>query len=80
MLTIQSAPPHAGLRPFIRAYVQREAKLGRLELVESVVARLEVMVEFEFAGPREVRNYGSEKIKEPNAISVIGPQVGGVRD
>ncbi len=74
MLIVQSASPHTGLHPFIRSYVQREANLGRLELVEPVVARLGVMLEFEFAGSYEVRNYGSETVEEPNAISVIGPQ------
>ena len=64
MLAVQSASPHIALRPYIRAYVQREAELGCLELVEPVVARLGVMLEFEFAGSYEVRNYGS----------VIGPQ------
>ena len=74
MLTVHSASPNAALRPFVRAYVQREAKLGSLELVEPVVARLGVMLEFEFAGSYEVRNYGSETVEDPNAISVIGPQ------
>ena len=74
MLNVQSASPSPALRPFIRAYVQREAHLGSLELVEPVVARLGVMLEFEFAGSYEVRNYGSESLEKPNAISVIGPQ------
>ena len=53
MLTVQSGSPCAELRPFIRTYVQREAKLGQTELVEPVVARLGVMLEFEFAGSYE---------------------------
>ena len=74
MLTVQSAPPELLLKPFIRAYVQREARLGSRELVEPVVARLGVMLEFEFAGSYEVRNYGTETVEEPNNISIIGPQ------
>ena len=74
MLTVQSAPPELALRPFVRAYVQREAHLGSQELVEPVVARLGVMLEFEFAGSYEVRNYGTETVEEPNDISIIGPQ------
>jgi AraC-like DNA-binding protein len=74
MLTVQSASPDPRLQPFIRTYVQREAHLGTQELIEPVVARLGVMLEFEFAGSYEVRNYGSETIEDPNAISVIGPQ------
>lgn len=74
MLAVESASPDPVLQPFIRTYVQREASLGTQELVEPVVARLGVMLEFEFAGSYEVRNYGSETIEDPNAISVIGPQ------
>ncbi len=74
MLTVQSASPNPALLPYIRTYVQRDAHLGTRELVEPVVARLGVMLEFEFAGSYEVRNYGSETIEEPNVISVIGPQ------
>jgi AraC-like DNA-binding protein len=74
MLTVQSAPPELVLKPFIRAYVQRDAHLGSQELVEPVVARLGVMLEFEFAGSYEVRNYGTETVEEPNNISIIGPQ------
>lgn len=74
MLTVQTAPPGPALKPVIRAYVQREARLGTRELIEPVVARLGVMLEFEFAGSYEVRNYGSNLIDEANAISIIGPQ------
>ena len=74
MLTVQSAVPHSLLRPFVRAYVQRAAHLGDLELVEPVVARLGVMLEFEFAGPYEVLNYGSNAIDDTFPISIIGPQ------
>ncbi len=74
MLTVQSASPESILKPFIRSYVQREARLGSQVLVEPVVARLGVMLEFEFAGSYEVRNYGTETVEEPNNISIIGPQ------
>jgi AraC-like DNA-binding protein len=73
-LRVQSAAPVPALRPFVRAYVQREARLGGVELVEPVVARLGVMLEFEFAGAYEVRNYGTETLDETNPISIIGPQ------
>ena len=74
MLNVQSAAPQPALRPLIRAYVQREARLGTQELVEPVVARLGVMLEFEFAGAYEVRNYGSNLLDATFPISVIGPQ------
>jgi AraC-like DNA-binding protein len=74
MLAVATAPPLSALRPFIRAYVQREARLGARELTEPVVARLGVMLEFEFAGPYEVRNYGSNTLDATFPISIIGPQ------
>ncbi len=74
MLKVRTAPPEPALQSCIRAYVQREARLGVQELVEPVVARLGVMLEFEFAGSYEVRNYGSERLEEANPISIIGPQ------
>jgi AraC-like DNA-binding protein len=74
MLTVQTAAPQLLLRPFLRAYVQRAAHLGDQELVEPVVARLGVMLEFEFAGAYEVRNYGSNAIDDTFPVSIIGPQ------
>jgi len=74
MLAVQTTSPESVLRPFIRAYVQREARLGTQELVEPVVARLGVMLEFEFAGAYEVRNYGSNALEATFPISIIGPQ------
>jgi AraC-like DNA-binding protein len=74
MLYVQNAAPEPALRPFIRAYVQREARLETDELVEPVVARLGVMLEFEFAGSYEVRSYGSNALNLTYPISIIGPQ------
>jgi AraC-like DNA-binding protein len=73
MLTVETAPPEPLLRPYIRAYVQREAKLGEEELTEPVVARLGVMLEFEFAGSYLVPHYGSDLLDDAFPISVIGP-------
>ena len=74
MLTLQSCAPQSALSPFIRSYVQREAHLGGEEIVEPVIARLGVMLEFEFAGSYEIRNYGSNRLEDANPISIIGPQ------
>jgi AraC-like DNA-binding protein len=74
MLTVQTARPQSVLQPFLRAYVQREARLGAHELVEPVIARLGVMLEFEFAGAYEVRNYGSNALDATFRVSIIGPQ------
>lgn len=74
MLNVQIASPEALLRPFIRSYVQREARLGAESQVEPVVARLGVMLEFAFAGSYEVRQYGSNTLAATFPISIIGPQ------
>ena len=75
MLKVLTAPPDPILRPFVRAYVQREMRLGDTqEMVEPVIARLGVMLEFEFAGPYEVLNYGSDAVDATFPISIIGPQ------
>lgn len=74
MFSVEITPPHPALRPFIRSYVQREAHLGAREIIEPVIARLGVMLEFEFAGSYEVRNYGSELRDDTFPVSVIGPQ------
>ena len=74
MLTVQTSVPEGALRSLIRAYVQREAWLGDERQVEPVVARLGVMLEFEFAGAYEVRNYGTEQLDATFPISIIGPQ------
>ncbi len=74
MLTVHSAPPAPPLRPFIRAYVQRKAELGADELIEPVIARLGVMLEFEFAGAYEVLEYGSNTPDATYPITLIGPQ------
>jgi AraC-like DNA-binding protein len=74
MLTVHSAPPAPPLRPFIRAYVQRKAELGAEELIEPVIARLGVMLEFEFAGAYEVLDSASNIPDATYPITIIGPQ------
>ena len=74
MFNVEISPPHSALRSFIRCYVQRDAHLGAMEIVEPVIARIGVMMEFEFAGPYEVRNYGSENLDDTFPLSIIGPQ------
>ena len=74
MLGVRTAAPEVALRPYVRAYVQREARLGAEVLVEPVVARLGVMLEFEFEGAYEVRNYETNTLDATFPVSVIGPQ------
>lgn len=74
MLNVQIAPPETLLRPFIRMYVQRQARLGAESQAEPVVARLGVMLEFAFAGTYEVRHYSSNALAATFPTSIIGPQ------
>lgn len=74
MLCIQSVRPHAAIQPFIHSFVQRDAALGSLEVIEPVIVRLGVMVEFKFAGLYEIRTYLNNSTVRPNRISVVGPQ------
>jgi len=74
MLRIQRARPHPALEPFIRSFVQRDAALGSLEVIEPVIARLGVTIEFKFAGLYEIRTYHGNSLVRPNQVSVVGPQ------
>src|SRR5579875_1657139 len=74
MVHVLSVRPDPALWPFIHLFVQREANLGSVELVEPVVARLGVKVELKFAGLYEIRTYSGDSPVRPNRISLIGPQ------
>src|SRR5579875_2189739 len=74
MVHILSVRPDPALWPFILLFVQREANLGCIELIEPVVARLGVKVEFKFAGLYEIHTYSGDSPVRPNRISLIGPQ------
>ncbi len=74
MVRVLSIRPDPALWPFIHLFVQRDADLGDVELVEPVVARLGVKVEFKFAGLYEIRTYSTNSMIRPNRMSLIGPQ------
>lgn len=74
MVRVLSVRPDPALCPFIHLFIQREASLGRVELIEPVVARLGVKVEFKLAGLYEIRTYSGDAMVRPNRISLIGPQ------
>ena len=73
MLATQSAVPDTVLRPFIRCYVQRETSSKCGEIIETVLPRAETMLEFQFAGAYEVREYGTEALRSSWTATVIGP-------
>jgi AraC-like DNA-binding protein len=74
VLRIQSARPEQALRPFVTSFVQKDAELGSIEVLEPVVARVGVTVEFKLAGQYQIRICGSESRIPSNRISIVGPQ------
>jgi AraC-like DNA-binding protein len=73
MLNVQSTLPHPALRRYIRSYVQRESGITDGHIKEPVVARLGVMLEFQFGNPFEVPIYGSEITLRSPQMGIIGP-------
>jgi AraC-like DNA-binding protein len=73
MLTVQSVLPHPLLRRCIRSYVQRESGVDDCMIKEPVVARLGVMLEFQFGRPFEVPIYGTEITLRSPEMGIIGP-------
>jgi AraC-like DNA-binding protein len=73
MLKVQSASPHPQLGRYVRSYVQRESGAVDRETTEPVVARLGVMLEFQFGRPFEIPIYGSEITLRSPEIGIIGP-------
>ena len=73
MLHVQESYPHPELRPFIRAYVQRQSNPLDSALVEPVVARLGAILEFQFGDAYNVPYYGSDTLNLSPSVAVIGP-------
>jgi AraC-like DNA-binding protein len=57
----------------VRSYVQRESGASDDEIQEPVVARLGVMLEFQFGRPFEIPIYGTDTRLRSPQIGVIGP-------
>ncbi|MBB5060487.1 AraC-like DNA-binding protein [Granulicella aggregans] len=73
VLKVQSALPHPPLRRYIRSYVQRESGPVDRNIAEPVVARLGVMLEFQFGRHFEVPVCGSDITLRSPEIGIIGP-------
>lgn len=73
-MRIQTARPDQNLRQFVRSFVQKNADLGIAVVVEPVVARVGVTIEFKLASQYEICRYGSELRIPSNPISIVGPQ------
>ena len=71
MHLLQSAPPSAPLRPYVRAYAQRDVRSHGPGLVQPVPASLEHILEFEFVDPPLIEYAGGRTISAFGA-SVVG--------
>jgi AraC-like DNA-binding protein len=73
MLVLQSTQPSLGLQRYVRAYAQRSTSIQGPPVTESVPARLEPILEFEFGDPFEVAFADGPIITTPRT-GIIGPQ------
>jgi len=73
MLQIQAMCPHPLLVPYVRAFVQRDFRMGLEESVEPVVARLGMMLEFQFRDPYWIPSFSDDSENPCSPITVIGP-------
>src|SRR6201996_6509132 len=73
MLQIETARPHPLLVPYVHAFVQRDFRMGREEAVEPVVARLGMMLEFQFRDPYWIPSFRDDSETPCCPVTVIGP-------
>ena len=70
----QFARPTAALEPFVRFYVQREARMHGATVVHPVPARPTPMIVFDFDDPTDVLYYARKAIVRSPLAVVVGPQ------
>ena len=71
----QFARPRPSLEPFLRFYVQREARIpGGATVVHPVPARPAPMIVFDFDDPTDVLVYAQRATKRSPLAVVVGPQ------
>jgi hypothetical protein len=73
MWLLQSAQPNLKLRRFVRAYAQRTASIPGEPISESVPARLEPTLEFEFGDTFDVTFTDGNRLTTP-LCTIVGPQ------
>jgi AraC-like DNA-binding protein len=74
MLQVKTARPHPLLASSISAIVQRDFRLrSREEIVEPVIARLGMMLEFQFRDPYRIPSFADDRENPCAPITVIGP-------
>ncbi len=73
MHTLHSCAPCSELRPYVRAFAQREVERSEIDLVQPVPASLEQILEFEFRDP-PIIEYGDGTIHRAYRKAVVGPR------
>ena len=73
MLDVETARPHPLLARYVRAFVQRDFRMRGAEAVEPVVARLGMMLEFQFRDPYWIPSFSDDSENPCAPITVIGP-------
>jgi AraC-like DNA-binding protein len=72
-LKIEHALPHPQLAPYISAFVQRDFRMSGCEIEEPVVARLGLMLEFQFRDLYQVAAFDVDLGDRCSPVTVIGP-------
>jgi AraC-like DNA-binding protein len=73
MLKIEHALPDPRLAPYISAFVQRDFSISGLEIEEPVVARLGLMLEFQFRDLYQIAAFDIDLGDRASPVTVIGP-------
>jgi AraC-like DNA-binding protein len=74
MLQARFSKPAPGLEPFVRFYVQREARIRDAPVVHPVPARATPMIVLEFADLTPVRSRNARSPRKSPPAVVVGPQ------
>jgi AraC-like DNA-binding protein len=72
MHRIQSALPCRELRPYVRAYAQREISGAAIDIVQPMPASLENIIELDFGNPPVVERL-NRRAEEATRTSIVGP-------
>jgi hypothetical protein len=73
MLQVETVRPHPLLAPYVSAFVQRDFRMQGAEAVQPVVARLGMMLEFQFRDPYWIPSFRLMLIVEdPDAVFPTG--------
>jgi len=73
MPTVQCASPVPALRRFVHRYVQRRTSSDAAVTIEPIIARLGVMLEFQFSARYEIPVYGTGHLDPCPLVTLIGP-------